>query len=64
MAVGAWSLLDPDAFPDETVWSGFGSGYACVPLLLPVLALAWLTARARSGAAPSRRESKVPSPRT
>jgi hypothetical protein len=42
LTVGVWSRLDPGAFPDDTVWSGFGAGYGCVPLLLPLLALAWL----------------------
>ena len=32
-------LTDPAAFPDETVWSGYGRGYGYVPLLLPVLGL-------------------------
>ena len=42
LVVGAWSLLDPGAFPEATVWSGFGRGYGFVPLVLPVLGLAWL----------------------
>ncbi|NBE80514.1 hypothetical protein [Micromonospora rubida] len=42
VGVGALSLVDPDLFPDETVWSQFGSGYGYVPLLLPVLGLLWL----------------------
>jgi cytochrome bd-type quinol oxidase subunit 2 len=42
LVVGTLSLLDPDLFPDETVWSGFGSGYGFVPLVLPVLGLLWL----------------------
>ncbi|AEB47030.1 MULTISPECIES: hypothetical protein [Micromonospora] len=42
VGVGAFSLVRPDLFPDETVWSGFGSGYGYIPLLLPVLGLAWL----------------------
>ncbi|MGY1811302.1 hypothetical protein [Blastococcus sp. SYSU D00820] len=42
LAVGTLSLLDPAAFPDETVWSGFGQGYGFVPLVLPVLGLLWL----------------------
>ena len=42
LAVGAASLLWPDAFPDATVWSGFGAGYGFVPLVLPVLGLYWL----------------------
>jgi hypothetical protein len=42
LAVGAWSLADPATFPDATVWSGFGSGYGFVPLVLPVFGLLWL----------------------
>jgi hypothetical protein len=49
LVVGSLSLLDPAAFPDETVWSAFGRGYGFVPLVLPVLGLLWL--RRRSGAA-------------
>src|SRR3712207_8809483 len=41
-AVGTWSLLDGDRFPDETVWSSFGAGYGVVPLVLPVVGLLWL----------------------
>jgi cytochrome bd-type quinol oxidase subunit 2 len=39
LVVGTVSLLAPDAFPDETVWSGYGAGYGFLPLLLPVLGL-------------------------
>jgi cytochrome bd-type quinol oxidase subunit 2 len=42
LVVGTLSLLDPDLFPDETVWSHYGSGYGFVPLVLPVLGLLWL----------------------
>ncbi|WP_227422629.1 hypothetical protein [Pengzhenrongella sicca] len=42
LAVGVFSLADPAAFPDATVWSGFGQGYGYVPLVLPLLGLAWL----------------------
>jgi hypothetical protein len=42
LAVGTWSLADPASFPDATVWSGYGSGYGFVPLVLPVLGLLWL----------------------
>ena len=42
LVVGTLSLADPAAFPDETVWSGYGRGYAFVPLVLPVLGLLWL----------------------
>lgn len=42
LVVGAFSLADPAAFPRATVWSAFGQGYGYVPLVLPVLGLAWL----------------------
>jgi hypothetical protein len=42
LAVGTWSLLDKATFPDATVWSGYGSGYGFVPLVLPVFGLLWL----------------------
>ncbi len=42
LVVGTASLVDREAFPDQTVWSGFGSGYGYVPLVLPVLGLLWL----------------------
>lgn len=42
LVVGALSLLDPQLFPDETVWSGFGRQYGFVPLVLPALGLWWL----------------------
>lgn len=42
LVVGSLSLAAPDAFPRETVWSGFGRGYGLVPLVLPVVGLWWL----------------------
>ena len=51
LAVGTWSVADPATFPDATVWSGYGSGYGFVPLILPVFGLLWLrrwTTRART----------------
>ncbi|AJT40552.1 hypothetical protein [Psychromicrobium lacuslunae] len=42
LVIGALSLLDANAFPHDTVWSGFGRGYGFVPLLLPILGLIWL----------------------
>jgi len=42
LVVGTLSLLDPELFPADTVWSVFGRGYAFVPLVLPVLGLVWL----------------------
>jgi len=42
LVVGTTSRLAPDAFPDATVWTGFGSGYGFVPLVLPLVGLWWL----------------------
>ncbi|WP_152360187.1 hypothetical protein [Microlunatus speluncae] len=42
LTIGTLSLVDPAAFPHATVWSGFGIGYAFVPLILPILGLLWL----------------------
>ncbi|WP_018156559.1 hypothetical protein [Demetria terragena] len=49
LGVGLGSYLQPDAFPDKTVWSHFGSGYGYVPLLLPVLGLWWLRRTGNAG---------------
>jgi hypothetical protein len=42
LVIGAASLLWRSAFPDATVWSGFGSGYGYVPFVLPLIGLWWL----------------------
>ena len=42
LAVGVLSYVDTSLFPDRTVWSHFGQGYAFLPLVLPFLGLAWL----------------------
>ena len=51
LVVGTLSLVDPAAFPDETVWSAYGRGYFFVPLVLPVLGLLLLTSRSGRRAA-------------
>ncbi|MCL7364550.1 hypothetical protein ABZ687_12065 [Streptomyces ardesiacus] len=47
LTVGTWTLADPSAFPDATVWSDYGMGYLFIPVLLPLSALYWLR-RART----------------
>lgn len=42
LVVGVLTIVDADLFPDASVWSGFGQGYGYVPLLLPIIGLAWL----------------------
>ncbi|MDO5052013.1 MAG: hypothetical protein Q4E05_03865 [Pseudoclavibacter sp.] len=47
LAVGALSALEPELFPRDTVWSGFGRGYLLVPLVLPLAGIAWLESSLR-----------------
>lgn len=42
LVVGTWTLLEPSAFADATVWSDFGMGYVFIPVILPVTGLLWL----------------------
>lgn len=42
LVVGTLSLVLPNDFRHSTVWSLYGAGYACIPLLLPILGLWWL----------------------
>jgi hypothetical protein len=52
LAVGTWSLADRATFPDATVWSGYGSGYGFIPLVLPVFGLLWLSRWTRRSRTP------------
>ncbi|MGP3929535.1 hypothetical protein [Nonomuraea sp. KM88] len=45
LIIGTASLVDPSAFPDETVWSAYGRGYLFIPLVLPLVGLYWLLRR-------------------
>lgn len=56
LVIGAISVVAPDLLSlgnadpfgrQATVWTSFGAGYLCVPLVLPILGLLWL-ARGRS----------------
>jgi hypothetical protein len=42
LTVGTLSIAYAEAFPRATVWSVYGIGYGFVPLVLPILGLAWL----------------------
>ncbi|ADG74991.1 conserved hypothetical protein [Cellulomonas flavigena DSM 20109] len=48
LVVGTLSVVDVGDFPDETVWSRFGAGYGCVPLVLPFVGLWWLRRTSRT----------------
>jgi cytochrome bd-type quinol oxidase subunit 2 len=60
LVVGTLSLLDPAAFPDETVWSAYGRGYLFVPLVLPVLGFLVLRAPAQKSPPPKSPPPKSP----
>ena len=47
LIIGTASVLDPAAFPDETVWSVYGKGYLFIPLVLPLAGLYWLRRQRR-----------------
>ncbi|PLW72237.1 hypothetical protein GQS52_23125 [Streptomyces sp. SCUT-3] len=49
LIVGTLTLVDPEAFPDSTVWSDYGMGYLFIPLVLPVAGLLWLRRAPRDG---------------
>jgi hypothetical protein len=42
LGVGTWTLVEPSAFADSTVWSDYGMEYLFIPVLLPVTAIFWL----------------------
>jgi hypothetical protein len=62
LTVGTLSLADPAAFPDSTVWSGYGSGYGFIPLALPVLGLLWLRHQAEVAAEQAETGQNSPPP--
>lgn len=45
LAVGTWTLVRPESFPDATVWSDFGMGYLFIPVVLPVTGMIWLRSK-------------------
>jgi hypothetical protein len=61
VVVGTLSLVDPAAFPDETVWSAYGHGYLYIPLVLPVLGLLLLR-RTGQKSPPPKSPPKSPPP--
>jgi hypothetical protein len=65
LVVGTLSLVDPAAFPDETVWSAYGRGYYFVPLVLPVLGLLLLrNSPAGQKSPPPKSPPKSPPPKS
>jgi hypothetical protein len=43
LVVGTLTTIDSSAFPTGTVWSLYGRDYGWLPLVMPVLALWWLS---------------------
>ena len=48
LSVGTLSFVAPELLDHTSVWSGFGSGYGYLPLVLPILGLIWIR-KARRG---------------
>ena len=46
LVIGTLSLVDPELFPHDTVWSVYGRGYVFIPLVLPILGMWWLAKHA------------------
>lgn len=53
LVIGTLSLTHPELFAHASVWSFFGGGYLFVPLVIPMLGLAWLYVRRPSAAQPA-----------
>lgn len=51
LVVGTLSLTHPELFAHASVWSGYGSGYLFIPLVIPVLGILWLYHRRPSAVA-------------
>ncbi len=56
LAIGTLSIVMPDLFAHDTVWSYYGRGYVWIPLVLPVLGLWWLTTHKPAPVAASREQ--------
>ena len=48
LSVGTLSFVAPELFDHASVWSGFGSGYGYLPLVLQIIGLIWIR-KARRG---------------
>ena len=56
LVVGALSLIAPELFQHQSVWSQFGLSYVLVPLFLPMLGIWWLVTHRPAASAPARSE--------
>lgn len=62
LLVGTLGYIEPTWWPDETVWTGYGSAYGWFPLILPTVALVLLVKerRGRRDDAPGTAVSPAP----
>jgi len=51
LVIGTMSVLLPELFPHDTVWSWYGRGYLFIPLVIPVLGMWWLAKHRPAGGA-------------
>jgi len=51
LVIGTMSIVLPELFPHDTVWSWYGRGYLFIPLVIPVLGMWWLAKHRPSGGA-------------
>ena len=42
ITVGTWTLVEPSAFADATVWTWYGLEYILIPVILPISGIIWL----------------------
>jgi hypothetical protein len=49
IVIGTLSIVLPELFPHDTVWSWYGRGYLFIPLVLPVLGMWWLAKHRPAG---------------
>jgi hypothetical protein len=42
LTVGTWTLVEPSAFADATVWTWYGLEYILIPVILPISGIIWL----------------------
>ncbi len=47
LTVGTLTIVSPDLFAVPTVWSYYGIGYGFLPLVVPILALWWISRQQR-----------------
>lgn len=50
IVVGALSIMLPELFQHDSVWSVFGRGYLFIPLVLPIFGIWWLRTHRPKGA--------------